>query len=106
MSDWQMIVVTILVPLLITYGIPFASEKMKARQAERVSDADASAKFRDQLMKRIDQLEGAVKECEEDRDRLHREMGVLRDEFLGFKELVRARTPDSLRRDIIDEAAG
>ena len=107
--DLQQILILFVPPALAVLGMlgaPWVAGKMRARSAQAISDNEAGLKFRDQLMKRIDQLETAVAECEADRDRLHGEMGELRGAFLELQQQVRERRPDGFRKDILDEAAG
>lgn len=84
MESWQIVLISVVVPALITAGVPYLSARMKARQAARVSDAEIGSALRDELRRdrdelrgeldtakqRIADLEAAEEECRRDRDEL------------------------------------
>jgi predicted nuclease with TOPRIM domain len=107
MQTWQVVIVTVLVPALITTGLPYLSSRLKASVEARATDANIGAALRDELRKenealrvRVDGLEARLskevedgQECREDRKRLHDQMNALQEQVVRLQDQVRRERP-------------
>ena len=102
------LLISVIVPAIIAKGLPLLSSRMKARQAARLSDAEFGTQLRDELWARLRELEDAERECQEDRERLHKDIAQLRYELMELKQRVREGTsgPAQIKRLYDEEAAG
>lgn len=106
MEPWEIGLVSVIAPLALTQGARVLSARFRASQATRATDAEVGARFRDQLMARIDQLDKAVAECESDRDELRALLGIANARITVLEDRVRAGTSGQVKQDYLDEAAG
>lgn len=97
MSDWQSILITVVVPVLITAGLPYLSERLKAKREERASsredrrsDAEVGQALRDQLWSLNGELTERVGVLEDENAQLRTQVGTM--------ELRIVRLEDALRR--------
>lgn len=95
-GSWQVVLVSVGVPTLLTVAFRYLSARMKVRLDERRSDAEVGAALRDELRdtldkanRRIADLEEAEAECRRDRDDLHRKLGEANARITRLEERLR-----------------
>lgn len=103
MEPWQIALVSVVVPTVITAGLPFLSARLKASHKARLEDAKIGAGIRDELRKdietlraRLDAEEEAGRECREDRERIREELRRAQSRITRLEEQVRRDGGDTL----------
>lgn len=77
MEAWQIVLISVAVPALITAGMPYLSGRLKARQEARHSDFEIGARLRDELWTRNEALTVRVGVLEAENAALRTQLGTV-----------------------------
>lgn len=89
MDGWQIVVVSVVVPALITAGIPYLSTRMKARADARLADADIAFRLRDELRADNEALRARVQTLEGENGQLRFDVSTLQGRVTRLEDALR-----------------